>query len=947
MSKILAVSDIHIHDYPHRNPGHDQYYRLHQGSRTVADNILKAGKDCDYIVIAGDVIEKSILRPYVISEVHSFLKKVMTGFKKGWIIWGNHDMDNKSSSQEISDSCLAVLLPDNLEYAHQKEINLEGLRIGFNNWQPEFDLSWISGKLDYLFTHARICYSGESELFQSQELDETKFDLAFCGDIHRPGKIGKYVSIGIPQRCKMSDGTEATGIILDCTSRTWDWVNLNPDDNLMKFQYTSSQDKEGWDSATGTWNVYRRDPVTSSNIPGQLDVSGWSAIEELVNDTIQKSGMKDIHSHVLSNIKNLDAGEVDFNFSLCRFYCKNWRSIEEVEMFFSEGDRILLQGGNGSGKSSLLSALKYAFCTPRYGGLSSLKSFIQFGAKSCVTEVEFFYQSVKYKIRRGTESKDCGLWINDEPQKYGSKADFEKDCERRFPFTKYIDVLIHDQDHNQFIGSKSGEYLAEVISKTFKLDKIDTYNDTARSLLDQAGKDSGEKQTKLSETQRLLEFIGNKLSGISLPQYSKSDLVRFHQEGLELQKAAETWNRYLTETSMTRARLESMKENLVELQSASFRPDTVIDKEISDLTDRLTRLQAEQLELSGVSEKLRLKKTEESSIVSEGKRLRAEYDSIDPGAISSCPTCKQEIPKNPETIKALETKKEKLGSIISEITERYRSVRTEISSLEYQVSQVSEKVSDIKREIMEINSEVSGLIAEKTRAQEVSNRIERIKTDIGNLENYLESLGQPEQVELPDDFMSKMSEFSSGIKVWEEYESGLAESEKYSKQYELLKTELESFSVYSDSLKNYIKLTGPTGIVYKEVMERLTSQFNDNQVNYDVELSEYRRVMHLTLTPKFNNNGNWVPYAACSGGQKTVLDVHFLSKIIGRTGLLVMDEFFKHLDPGNHDLCIEIISGMNVGCTMISSHMESIQAFNNKTCRLSLSGVGKTLIEFN
>ena len=41
--------------------------------------------------------------------------------------------------------------------------------------------------------------------------------------------------------------------------------------------------------------------------------------------------------------------------------------------------------------------------------------------------------------------------------KYNSKADFEADARRRFPFIEYMEVMIHDQDHNQFIGSLTGE----------------------------------------------------------------------------------------------------------------------------------------------------------------------------------------------------------------------------------------------------------------------------------------------------------------------------------------------------------------------------------------------------------------------------------------------------------------------------------------------------------
>jgi ABC-type lipoprotein export system ATPase subunit len=143
-------------------------------------------------------------------------------------------------------------------------------------------------------------------------------------------------------------------------------------------------------------------------------------------------------------------------------------------------------------------------------------------------------------------------------------------------------------------------------------------------------------------------------------------------------------------------------------------------------------------------------------------------------------------------------------------------------------------------------------------------------------------------------------------------------------------------------------LTGPTGKIYEEIMNRLAEQFSDNQVKYEVITYNFRKKDHLDLASSYKNStGNWIAYQACSSGQKTVLDVNFLSKIVTRLGILIMDEFLKHLDPSNHEACIELIESMNIGCIMLSSHMETIAAFNNKSCKLELndSGVTKIILE--
>lgn len=942
MNNILALADIHIHAYPNRNPSND--YRLFQGSRVVAQNIIKVAKEnqCDYIVLAGDIIEKSIIRPYVQAEVKYFLDTIMHEFKEGWIIWGNHDQDNKSADSNICDSCLGIMLPPNLHYAHQHIINLGNTSIAFNNWQPEFDLSWITNKVDVLFTHARICYNTDPEvgtLFESQVLDESKFDVAICGDIHKPGSIGKYVSIGVPQKCKMGDCDDSTAVVLDCDTKQYKWVNMNPDDNLMKFEYTTELEREGWCEDNHTWYVYKQEPTFGGT--GPIKVSAWESISALIDESIAKANLQGVHNEVLKQIKDIDANEVDFDFTLLHLHCENWRSIESADLDFANGDKIYISGANGSGKSSLLSALRYALVdVSDTTGLTSLKPFVQFGKKDCLTEVTFLYQGNVCKIQRGTSK--YGLWINDEPQKYSEKRLFEKDVRDRFPFIKYLDTFFFDTNHNSFIADLSPERLTDITSKFLKLDRLDTYNETAKLLSEQFRKEEQFWISKHNETSKLLNYIDEKLATISLPSTSKIELEARKAEGLELQRKNTAWNNFVNYSAQLQAQIQNYTERLNELYTLrqSFIDPSVLDSEIASLGNQQKELQGQLVSLGNIRTSLSYKQQELDRLRNEGNNAYREAQNIGIGKV--CSHCGQVIKNNA----AMEAHKAELLKKVEDLRPVIETLRQEIQALEYQRDNSDQEYQNINSQIAYLNSEISKRMSEKSKQAQTTLDISRLESQLADLNSKLNSLGAVEKVELPDNFMNIMYQIEADIVAWNMYESNIGDRNLRAKDLEKCEIELTRVKNCLGDLDAYIKLTGPVGFIQEEIMNRLKDEFSDNLVRYVITRKGKGSREHLSFSPQYFNGEYYVEYLAASSGQRTLLDLHFLSKIISRLGLLVLDEYLKCLDPQNTDQAIELINNLNVGCIFISSHLESIAVFNNKTCRMSLNDQGHTMIDF-
>lgn len=914
MSRILTVADIHLHDYSQRNPSNK--YRLYQGL-TVADNIIEAGKreGCDIIVFAGDILENFLNRPYVLSVLKEFLDKIMVHFKQGYIIWGNHDQDNKGNNSEFNDCCLSVMLPKNLYYADMKETFIDGRRLAFYNWRPEFDLSWIDGKVDILFTHATISY-GDNDSYVSQVLDESKFDLAVCGDIHKAASKGKYISIGVSQKCKMGDSDTPTGYVIDLPTMEMKWTNLDPFGKLMKFQYSDIRDEEGWNNKTNTWTVYKPSNHQVAGGVKEIDIPEWKEIEQLIDHAINVHNLKEVHSEVLREIKDLDSHEVDFNFTITGLRVKNWRSIESFEQYLAEGDKVLVLGENGSGKSSYLTAIKYALTANGH-----YKDFIQFGSKECKVEVDFIYQGKNYTITRG--SKAYGLKVDGVEQKYNNKREFEAEMLIRFPFLEYMDVYFFNSDHPRLLGDITPERTSEIISKFYKLNRLETYHEHSENILKRNIQEGNKWQEELNKRQELLKYLETKLSYIVPPTKSKEILVNEYQKYSELQKAWTKWNEYNTRgASLTARRNELIKQK------------NRIESLIAEIIDYSRFINELKNKISWITEKSR----QISLIVSEGSRLKRELEEL--GKQKTCSSCGRPIEPGTD----LEFHKEEIGKKINSLRDHLTLLYKEL--WESGVKDKSDIGNGCSNTLRQIQNELLEITQKEAYQNNNLRELDRINKDLVETEKMFSTLGpEPLKVELPFDFWDTMRKLQEELNSWNQIETINEDKLNTLKVIKSCENELFKLDQKTKQLQTYIKLTGSTGLILKEVMEKLANQFTDNQVTYEVRQYTFRGKEHLSLESYFNLGQNKVAYDNCSDGQRTLLDIDFLSKIVTRIGLLVMDEFLKHLDTGNHDVVIDKIKQMNVGCIIISSHMESIAAFNNKKLILSLNDSGITNIK--
>ena len=923
MGKKLIFSDVHIYNYSNYNLSNK--FRLYQ-NRKVAELLARSGVEngCDGFIIAGDLIEKPTFSR-ILSETKKFMEylcKVFPGYN--YFITGQHDMDTKDNNQSEEDSVLPLISPPNLIYADRKIINIDGRSVAFMNWRPDQDLSWINSQVDLFIGHATIALP--NSLYKGQEIDNSKFKLGIFGDIHRHFSFNNIVMCGTPVQNKLGDQLESTAIIWDPSDNSWDVVNIDPEDELFKMKYTSDKSMEGF--IDNYYYVYK--PASKITDSGEvINIPQWEEVNELVEKIIHDNKLSEIHNKVLSECKFTE--EVDFNFQITKLKLKDFRSIDSIELDLTKGDKIRISGGNGNGKSSLILGLKYALIENR-----SLKDYIRFDQSSCECEVEFIYQGSEYKLLRGT--KVWGLWVNGEKLPYNNKREFEDDCHRRFPFIDYMDFFTSGQ--NSILGSMPPERKSEIISKLFKLDKIDSYNSTASIMYDRIKALINSTSDRISKLKEVVNYIHSKVDNIELPELNKTELISLRKELYDIR---DSYNRYLinkNEISKLEGSIQSNEILVNKLYEGVITPEYELElrNELVNLNDDISKY---EYDLNNNYVNVRRRNELNNRIVSINEQGNSIYNKLTKLSLSDkkvCPECGSEISDGKAEILINELT-EKMNQLIKErdqLSEEWNSISIidENEEIRY-----NSELTKMKSKVSEIGNILITSSNNSSKVNELVDLTNRYRSQLSILLNSCNS----EVTELPKNINEDIDSYSLGISIWDNYERNINDLKEKETLLNSYIDELNQISSSNSDYEKYIKLTGSTGDIYKEIMTQLSKEFSDDIIRYEVNQYRYRNKDHLDLDIQYKVKGRWVGYSSLSSGQQTMADFNFLSRICTGLGLLVCDETLKHLSEESTEYVLGLIGNMNVNNVILSSHMINVN-FHNKEIELELDENGITKI---
>lgn len=941
MSRILITSDIHFDSYPNRTPS--EGYRLNQ-SYTVIDNLLEVGKreGAEYVFILGDILEKQNRDSDIHGVVKKCLEKLMTGFKEGYYILGNHDMKAKSllsesSESDLISSYLHLYLPESLHYMDKKILDLDGVTFGFRNYSssPTLDLSFIKesgrGKVDVLLGHSSQSYQEGEPPYPVQEYDESLTDLAFFGHIHQSVCKGSKVSVGVPQRCKITDDKPRV-VIYDTLLGTWKYVDADPFKKLMDFQETTSSPDDYFDPVKNIYYISKKKPTGNKELLKAVTSTGYDKIFEA---ELQARGLTSVHKAVKDSTPTENLERLDLDFQITSLKIHNWRSIKDFSTIFPKSGKFLVSGHNGAGKSSMYSALSYGLSGKCLG---QLKDNIRFGQKDMYVEVGIEYRGSAYLIHRGTSKIE--VTKDEKILELGNKTQTKEGILKELPFLEAMDLLYYNEGNQRILGQSSASDTSklQILYKILGLSEIDAYNSVAQGIQKRLSKEFESLHEKclvseatLGERKNYLNTLELQYSGIS--EFSVDLRIKELRETLgkyqELYKAKQEYDRKLQENTRITSEISLTTGIITELSTrlSSLTPQNILTGKIEEVISELEETKTKLSSLLDTQTEISRLTGRREFILQEGQRLKSELEDLEIEATKpvicksygiTCPAVTEEMKR-----KSLEERKTKLTEARTQKLSEYYEVTKSLKELQYS----PEEIKFLTNQVSSLQTTLTGYQREFKDFQDTTLKLQE-------KQRYLKTLKPSEDIlppDLPIDLLSRITSLTSEISTLEGYQRLQLEYQRSFEEHQKLKiTHDEALKTLSD-YNEYISLTKPSGIVYTKIFEIIMNSFSDNHVRYEVNITRRGESRYINILAYLHKKGTEeVSYQGASQGEKCMMDIHFLSNLKVKFGLLILDEFLGNLDPDNHDEALKKMQSLETNLLFVTSHKENIIPFPNR-----------------
>ncbi len=905
--KILAISDLHIHNYKMYATFTDNISSRLSVYSNIADYLVSRCRDnnIDLITITGDILNAHKVDPSVLNEARDFLTKLNSLDIPVVLIYGNHDTDSKclvSENKSLSrlHTPLKTLTHNLKNFIYIDTPRVLSLPINGNNitinaqpWSVETSVI-ESGETTIFLAHKAIKglqTSGGYTFVGGLDPVELRRSaiLSIIGDTHiqyENTELGRtIVSVGALIQNSFSDSKESgfAEITLNLDAEMVTEVKFHTLAELIpnllhQFLYTDDPaviedndnellhyklkdpkaKKKGEESEPEVVNVQSQSTEDLlSLIPTFIpEKEKADAVLELLTEMIQGNDLTSADVKMPSNVELLS---IDIH---------NYISIGDITLDLSPFQKLnLITGGIGSGKTSLVDAIFWCITGTSCKG-SSVKDLIRIGNddNKVSAKLDLIINSIKYSIYRARENDSPVLMVTQYD------ADGKGKVISKNSISDTTDLIL------DLIGVSSTDL--------FMMSYISSVNPILYSNLTQ------QDRTKLLSTITNIDFI-TQLSDIIKAKISVSNksviekgatarvlIETLESKKIELEKL--TNDNTSDQVRVELNRLKKQKSEMEDVVKAKTKTLKDIADSQADSLARISKLEASVVEYSNLTNLLAEHKRRSDQFVVKLNSLKTS---------KNCPTCNQALLDDKLLVA---TKKEK------------EAIDTKIKSIDFNITCHSNNNSADTQELSKLKLKQSTEYNAKTQHTELLNNLAKITKAISELE-------------VSSDVVGKISYAEKDIiKLQEKVNTANEDLDSVIISNSTEKTLNSILSSKSDLFKHIVK----SGVNLLQVELDYLCKDTPFKAKLDPEL--------LIMSANFDGI-KYHKYNNLSRGQRTISDLLMTVAIVnvqsrlhnldgGILGTLVLDDIISFIDEDSIDYIVLLLSKCISSKLIILSH---------------------------
>jgi DNA repair protein SbcC/Rad50 len=662
---------------------------------------------------------------------------------------------------------------------------------------------------------------------------------------------------------------------------------------------------------------------------------------------------------------------------------KNIRSYINQIIDFDSGS-TLLSGNIGTGKTTLLLAIDFAFFGLRKSDLSG-SALLRNGETEGYVEINFELDGKDIVIRRNLKrtsksiTQGSGMFIIDDKVEELTPIELKQKVIDLFKYPREFltksksliynyTVYTPQEEMKSILLAKSDERL-NILRKTFGIDKYKRIVENSKLLISNLNSSKKEFEIISSnlnilldeneiKTKKLIELDSSLIDiKINLVEFEKKiNQKKFELSGLDeqnkkrirIQNELNLLNVKLNELITQRARnnsetsdLNSEIENIkLNIGSEELGEVSVILNDISSYESVLNNLEIQNKEI--------LKKS------GELQYILSESDKLVNGIVSleSCPLCKQNVSEDHK------------NHISVNESEKLSSIKLKLSDNDCIEKENLEKISNFKLKISELIKEKNLIELKLIKKKNLDSKLIRLnnlikiqsdlKRDIGQINSQKISLSEElDGIYFSQEEFNLLSEEIKELSFDERNLNAIsAVNEKevslLKERINTLKKDIEKKKVFKQKIvkiseiltfleKEFIPLMQ---ITEKQIMKKLHGDFNSLFSEWfkvlvddeDLEIS-----LDYDFTPIIRQNGYDIEYRFLSGGERTAAALAYrlaLNQIINTVlseintrDLLILDEPTDGFSSEQVDKLRSILEELDIKQVIIVSHDPKIESF--------------------